>query len=125
MKAAMRVELARINEAKGVSGPVVLTEFRLHDLRRVVRTNLSALQVRAEVAEAVIGHGKKGLDRIYNLHRYLPEMRSALQRWAGYLETLIGLPPSGDGDEPMILPELGMTIRLPVDRYFVGTGGVA
>src|SRR5262249_4263269 len=55
------------------------------DLRRTVRTRMAALGVPDNVAELVIGHGKRGLARIYDQHRYFPEMREALDAWAAEL----------------------------------------
>lgn len=55
--------------------------FVIHDLRRTVRTNLSALRVPEPVAELVIGHARKGLARVYDQHRYVDEMREALDLW--------------------------------------------
>jgi len=62
--------------------PVTLAPWVNHDLRRVVRTGLSALKVEDHVAEMILGHGRKGLQRIYDQHRYLNEMRDALEKWA-------------------------------------------
>ncbi len=59
-----------------------------HDLRRTVRTGLSRLQCPSEVAEAILGHTKKGLIGTYDLHRYTEQSREWLQRWADYLDTL-------------------------------------
>jgi integrase len=73
----------------------VLKEFVNHDLRRTVRTRLSALKVPDHVAELVIGHGRKGLARIYDLHSFAPEMREALDRWSGALRAIVN-PPSTD-----------------------------
>jgi hypothetical protein len=64
----------------------------LHDLRRVVRSQLSALKVPENVAEMVIGHGKKGLARVYDQHAYLDEMREALQAWANKLWDTVSCP---------------------------------
>src|SRR5262249_33220688 len=44
-----------------------------HDIRRVVRTNMSALKIPDHIAELVMGHGRKGLQRIYDQHQYLDE----------------------------------------------------
>jgi len=60
---------------------VTLPRWTSHDLRRVVRSNLSGLGIADNVAEMVLGHGKKGLQRIYDQHRYLPEIRAALTAW--------------------------------------------
>jgi integrase len=67
--------------------------FVLHDLRRTVRTKLSALKVPHNVAEIIIGHGKKGLDRVYDQHRYEPEMREGLELWANRLRDIVTPPP--------------------------------
>ena len=60
-----------------------------HDLRRVVRTNLSALDVADHVAEMVLGHGRRGLQRVYDQHRYEPQIREALVRWANRLRQIV------------------------------------
>lgn len=65
-----------------------------HDLRRVVRSNLSALRVDDHVAEMVLGHGRRGLARVYDQHRYQPEIREALERWAARLREIIAPTPS-------------------------------
>ncbi len=62
-----------------------------HDLRRTVRTGLSRLGCPSEVAEAILGHSKKGIEGTYNLHRYESECREWLQRWADHLDVLVSL----------------------------------
>src|SRR5262249_47788650 len=52
-----------------------LQPWVLHDLRRVVRSHLSALRIPDHVAEMVLGHGRKGLQRVYDQHRYQDELR--------------------------------------------------
>ena len=64
--------------------------FVIHDLRRTVRTRLSALRIPDHVAEMVIGHGRKGIARVYDQHRYLDEMREALDAWSTALGQLCG-----------------------------------
>jgi len=61
----------------------------LHDLRRVVRSNLAALGVAENVCEMALGHDKRGLARIYNQHRYENEIRDALERWAARLREIV------------------------------------
>jgi len=65
----------------------------VHDIRRTVRTRLSALRVPDMVAEMVIGHGKKGLARVYDQHSYESEMREALELWAARLRSIVEPPP--------------------------------
>jgi integrase len=67
-------------------------DWVIHDLRRTVRTRLSSLRVPDNVAELVIGHGRKGLQRIYDQHQYVDEMREALTAWAVKLSTIVEPP---------------------------------
>lgn len=60
-----------------------------HDLRRTVRTGLSRLQCPNEVAEAVLGHTRGGVEGIYNLYKYDAECRKWLQVWADYLDKFL------------------------------------
>ena len=73
---------------------VRLAHWVNHDLRRVVRTNLAALNVADHVAEMVLGHGRKGLQRVYDQHRYEPQMRVALSLWADRLRSIVELTPA-------------------------------
>jgi integrase len=67
--------------------------WRVHDIRRTVRTRLASLQVSDLVAEMILGHGRKGLQRVYDQHSYEAEMREALELWAGRLRDIITPPP--------------------------------
>ena len=76
---------ARIVEAEGK----LLAAWRLHDLRRTMRTNLGKLGVRPDVAELAINHVKGGVEAIYDRHRYQREIGAALALWADYLLALV------------------------------------
>lgn len=52
-----------------------------HDLRRVIRTHMSRLRVRRELAERVIAHKQEGIEAIYDRYEYLEEKREALALW--------------------------------------------
>jgi integrase len=65
----------------------------IHDIRRTVRTRLASLRVPDMVAEMVIGHGRKGLQRVYDQHHYVDEMREALELWAARLRDIVSPPP--------------------------------
>jgi integrase len=67
---------------------VELRPWVIHDLRRTLRTRLAALKIQDHVAEMVIGHGRQGMQRVYDQHSYLSEMRAALDAWA---ERLLGI----------------------------------
>ncbi len=68
---------------------VKLAPWVVHDLRRAVRTNLSALRVDDHIAEMVLGHARQGLQRIYDQHRYASEIRDALECWAARLHQIV------------------------------------
>jgi hypothetical protein len=40
----------------------------------------------------VIGHSQKGMARVYNQHRYLNEMREALEAWTRLLQSILEPP---------------------------------
>ena len=59
--------------------------WRFHDLRRSMRTGLSALRVPDTVSELCIAHTQKGLHKIYDQHAYLDEKRNAFDAWANHV----------------------------------------
>src|SRR5207253_10925052 len=63
--------------------------FVIHDIRRTMRTGLSALPVSDLVRELVIGHTKPGLHKVYDQHAYLDEKRRALDLYAARLREII------------------------------------
>ena len=63
--------------------------FVVHDIRRTVRTRLSAAPVEDRVRELLIAHTQKGLHRTYDLHAYLDEKRRALDWWAARLANIV------------------------------------
>ena len=78
----------RLDEMMGNPPPWVV-----HDIRRTVRTRLASLRVSDLVAEMVIGHGRKGIQRVYDQHTYESEMREALELWAARLRDIVTPPP--------------------------------
>jgi len=85
----MLTELQRILVDRGESPPAALADWRLHDLRRTVRTNLSKLRVDHDVAELVLGHRLAGVRATYDRYSYLAEKRQALELWAARLEAIV------------------------------------
>jgi integrase len=68
-----------------------------HDLRRTLRTGLSALRINGarvdrDVREAVLAHAKPGLDGVYDLYDLFDEKRDALEAWAARLRNLVEPP---------------------------------
>jgi integrase len=70
-----------------------LPPFVIHDIRRSVRTGLSALPVSSDVAELVIGHARPGLRRVYDQYAFEAEKRRALQLWADRLRDVVETAP--------------------------------
>lgn len=67
-------------------------DWRVHDLRRTVATNMAMLRIAPHVIEAVLNHRTgivSGVAAIYNRHGYLDEKREALLAWASLLDALI------------------------------------
>jgi len=65
-----------------------IDDWSPHDLRRTVRTGLSRLGCPSEVAEAILGHSRKGIEGTYDLHKYEQECGVWLQKWADHLDDL-------------------------------------
>jgi integrase len=68
---------------------VKLKEWRVHDLRRTVRTGLGQLGVQPHIAEAVLNHIPPKLIRTYDRNKYETEKRAALDQWATHLKTVV------------------------------------
>jgi integrase len=75
-----------------------LAPWRLHDLRRSMRTGLGRLGVRPDIAELCINHVKGGIEAVYDLHRYQPEIKAALARWATHVSASV------EGRESNVVP---------------------
>jgi integrase len=73
----------RIDKLSGVK------EWRFHDLRRTMRTHLSALPVQDMVRELVIAHARPGLHKVYDQHSYLEEKRECLVLWEARLKKIL------------------------------------
>jgi integrase len=73
-------------------GPI--EQFGLHDLRRTMRTRLSALpKIPPLVRELMIGHKQAGIAAVYDLYAYQTEQREGFELWCGKLRDLVEEPP--------------------------------
>ena len=71
-----------------------VTDWTLHDLRRTAATGLASLGVAPHVVEKLLNHATGvlgGVAGIYNRFQYMPEMRGALLKWEGHIETLVAV----------------------------------
>jgi integrase len=78
---------ARMDRLSGVAG------WKIHDLRRTMRTHLSALPVQDLVRELIIAHAKPGLHKVYDQHAYQDEKRHCLELWEARLLSIVEPPP--------------------------------
>jgi integrase len=83
-----------IDERIAELAPPGIADWRFHDLRRTARTSLSTLGVSPFIAELVIGHQQKGVHKVYDVHRYQSEKRSALETWANRVRDIVTPPPA-------------------------------
>jgi integrase len=73
---------------------VTLPHWVNHDLRRTVRSGLSALRVASNVAESVLAHRQGGISATYDLHEYQTEKAEALELWAERIKAIVSPPPA-------------------------------
>jgi integrase len=66
-----------------------LPHWTLHDLRRTARTNMSKVGISAEIAERCLAHLPPGIRGVYDLHDFLAEKRSAMERWGQHLAGIV------------------------------------
>lgn len=96
---ALARAVARYREAMGNESADTWGHWTPHDLRRTFRTALAAEGISDTVAEAVVGHTRKGIIGVYDRHRYDPEKRAALESWERRLMRIIA-----DDDAGTVVP---------------------
>jgi integrase len=84
----------RLDEGIAAELGRTIPPFVIHDIRRTMRTGLSALPVPDLIRELVIAHTKPGLHRVYDQHAYVDEKRHALELWAARLRNIVEPPPT-------------------------------
>lgn len=100
---AKRVLDAAIARRRQAEGRKAMPEWCLHDLRRTVRSGMPALGVAEVVAERILAHDQRGIERHYNKYGYFPEKRAALELWAGHAERVV----HGSSNVVVALPAAG------------------
>jgi integrase len=77
-----------------------LAPWRLHDLRRTMRTELGRLGVPPHLAERAINHVKdrSAVERTYDRYDYSTEIANALALWADHVRVIVG------GGAPRVVP---------------------
>jgi integrase len=94
IKQVLDRRIAKLDEGVPIAG------WRLHDLRRSMRTNLSALAILPIVAELMIGHRQRGVAAVYDLHAYEAEQRTGFEIWCARLVSIVD-PPNGTNVVPI------------------------
>ncbi|MBU9828579.1 site-specific integrase [Rahnella sp. FC061912-K] len=69
-----------------------IAPFTTRDLRRTARSKLSALDVSNDVARKIMNHSLEGIDRVYDTHDYLPQMKQALDAFSDNIHDIINAP---------------------------------
>ncbi|MFT5452290.1 MAG: integrase [Enterobacterales bacterium] len=83
---------SKVEEQMEIELEETVPNWRLHDLRRTMASNLAKLGVRSEVIKRVLGHAANSNDVTavhYLWHNYDDEALKAVQTWADYLDNLV------------------------------------
>lgn len=80
----------RIDKLSGVTG------WKFHDLRRTMRTHLSALAIEDRVREQMIAHAAPGLHMVYDRYAYAKEKRAGFELWEARLRGILAPKPPAD-----------------------------
>jgi integrase len=111
----------RLKERLDLAVGLDAEDWRFHDLRRTMATNMAMMRIQPHIIEAILNHKTgivSGVAAVYNRHAYLDEKREALQLWASKIVSLVrkdvesdardhqeilrfasrGVPDSGQGD---------------------------
>lgn len=85
-KVAISQALRRILERPEL---MELEPFTPRDLRRTARSYFPALGINQEVARKIMNHSLEGIDRVYDRHDYMDEMRDALNNFSAYIASIV------------------------------------
>src|SRR5262245_33163071 len=94
-KCKRRLDHGMAAELAGGANASPVEPFTIHDVRRTMRTHLSALPITDLVRELVIAHTKPGLHKVYDQWSYVEAKRHALNLWEKRLRSIVS-PPAGD-----------------------------
>jgi integrase len=77
---------------RNVQAAVPIPHWTPHDFRRYLSSTMAKLGIQQEVVERILAHktGKLSpIAQVYNRHKYLDEMRSALERYENHLFSVL------------------------------------
>jgi integrase len=78
-------------------------DFRLHDLRRTVRTLMSRLGVSEEAAELAIGHVRRGLVGTYNKDQAWISRADAFERVSEHVAKIVSSGGEAEGEASAVV----------------------
>lgn len=82
------------NASKRIRDNCSVDDFRIHDIRTTVMTNMAELGVSRTVIRKILNHaelsGDNHVTAVYDRFNYSKEKKTALQKWANHLKTIIG-----------------------------------
>lgn len=91
-RAKLRLDKQVAEIGKVQDDPVMVSAWRIHDLRRTLATGMQRLGVRFEVTEALLNHvggSRSGVAGIYQRHDWAPEKVRALNAWSDFIAALL------------------------------------
>jgi integrase len=86
---------AELDAKLNLSTPDKLPQWQLHDLRRTAGSLMSRAGVTPHTAEGVLGHTIKGVEGIYDRHKYADETAYALEALAALVGRIVNPPKGG------------------------------
>ena len=81
----------RLKERLDIAVGLNAEDWRFHDLRRTMATNMAIMRIQPHIIEAVLNHKTgivSGVAATYNRHAYFDEKLEALNKWADHVEEL-------------------------------------
>lgn len=84
-KGAITQALRRMQRSPGFG----LEPFTTRDLRRTARTILARLGIPNEVSRKIMNHTSEGMDKVYDRHDYLSQMKVALSSYSAHIEMIL------------------------------------
>jgi integrase len=89
LDARMLRTLKAMARIRGDDPANIVLDFCNHDLRRTLRSGLSAMRFPRDVCEAVLAHTPPGIVAVYDRHDFLVEKHQALDAWAKQLRSIL------------------------------------
>jgi len=91
-KGKRRLDAAALSVMRADDPLASLVQYRVHDFRVTCETRLANLGFNQEIRDAVLGHAKAGLQKIYNKYGYFEEKKFALAAHAKHITSIVSMP---------------------------------